>query len=71
MTGKELEVFETKSKILGVGGMKGGMCLSCVLGRHEGAEMDERAVGLGFVMKFSWEENVRKRKCSLRNNQQS
>lgn len=36
--------------------MKGGICLSCVLRRHEGAEMDERAVGLGFVMKFSWEE---------------
>lgn len=51
--------------------MKGGICLSGVLGRHEGAEMDERAVGLGFVMKFSWEENVRKRKCNLRNNQQS
>lgn len=32
--------------------MKGDMCLSRVLRRREGAEMDERAAGLGFVMKF-------------------
>lgn len=36
--------------------MKGDMCLSSVPWRQEGAKMDERAVGLCFVMKFSWAE---------------